>query len=43
MNKQVPVKNIQIIKIYFNDQNGNVVHFDEDFIVYLDLIDDKTK
>ena len=40
MHRQV-VKHNQYIKIYFTDQNGNKIDFD-DFIVYLDLIEEKT-
>ncbi|KAE9522631.1 hypothetical protein AGLY_016966 [Aphis glycines] len=43
MYRKVNVRTIQIIKIHIIDQNGNIVNFDEDFIVYLDLIEEKTK
>lgn len=40
--RQVNVRTIQKIEIYIIDQNNNVVNFD-DFIVNLDLIEEKTK
>lgn len=43
MYRQVNVRTIQKIKIYILDQNGDIVNFDDDFIVYLDLIEEKTK
>ena len=43
MYRKVNVRKIQIIKIHIIDQNSDIVHFDEDFIVYLDLIEEKTK
>ncbi|KAE9542451.1 hypothetical protein AGLY_003312, partial [Aphis glycines] len=43
MYRKVNVRTIQIIKIHIIDQNGDIVNFDDDFIVYLDLIEEKTK
>ncbi|KAE9543348.1 hypothetical protein AGLY_003259, partial [Aphis glycines] len=43
MYRKVNLRTIQIIKIHIIDQNGDIVNFDEDFIVYLDLIEEKTK
>jgi len=41
MYRQVNVRTIQKIKIYILDQNGDIVNFGDDFIVYLDLIEEK--
>jgi len=43
MYRQVNVRTIQIIKIHIIDQNGNIFRFGEDFIVYLDRIEENTK
>ncbi|KAE9523015.1 hypothetical protein AGLY_016646 [Aphis glycines] len=43
MYRKVNVRTIQIIKIHIIDQNGDIVNFDDDFIVYLNLIEEKTK
>ncbi|KAE9522085.1 hypothetical protein AGLY_017529 [Aphis glycines] len=43
MYRKVNVRTIHIIKIHIIDQNGDIVNFDDDFIVYLDLIEEKTK
>ncbi|KAE9521637.1 hypothetical protein AGLY_017933 [Aphis glycines] len=43
MYRKVNVRTIQIIKIHIIDQNGDIFNFEEDFFVYLDLIEEKTK